>query len=66
MRGNLVVVDDREWQLTHHGLGIGSWNDANIVALDGTDKGLSNSVALWTFDGHRSRFKTNVAGEAAM
>ena len=65
MRVNLVVVGDPRRQLTHHGLGIRSRTDADVVAFDRADEGFSHSVALRTFDGRRSWFKTDVASEAA-
>jgi hypothetical protein len=56
-------------------LGVGDWElpdafirfrtDADIVAFDRADEGFSHSVALRTFNGRRSRFKTDVASEAA-
>ena len=49
----------------HHGLGIRSWTDADVVTLDGADEGFCHSVALRTFDRRRSRFKADVASEAA-
>ena len=65
MRVNLVVVGDPRRQLTHHGLGIRSRTDADVIAFDRADEGFSHSVALRTFDGRRSWFKTDVASEAA-
>jgi hypothetical protein len=60
------LIDGRpRRQLTHHWLGIGSRTDADVVAFDGADEGFSHSVALRTFEGHRSRFKADVASEAA-
>ena len=65
MRVNLVVVGDPRRQLTHHGLGIGSRTDADVVAFDRANERFSHSVALRTFDGRRSWFETDVASEAA-
>jgi len=65
VRVNLVVVADPGRQLMHHGLGIGSGTDADVVAFDRADERFSHSVALWTFDRRRSRFKPDVASEAA-
>src|SRR5262249_3834661 len=65
VRVNLVVVGDPSWQLTHHGFGIWSRTDADIVALDRANEGFSHSVALWTFERRRPRFEPDVAGEAA-
>ena len=65
MRVNLVVVVDPGRQLTHDGLGIRSGTDADIVAFDCADEGFSHSIALRTFDGRRSRFKPDIASEAA-
>src|SRR6201982_217808 len=64
-RGNLVVVGDPSWQLTHDGFGIWSRTDADIVALDRANEGFSHSVALWTFEGRRPGFEPDVASEAA-
>jgi hypothetical protein len=47
------------------GLGIGSGTDEDIVAFDCADQGFSHSIALRTFDGRRSRFKPDLASEAA-
>ena len=58
-------MGDPRRQLTHHGLGIGSRTDADVVAFDRADEGFSHSVALRTFDGRRTRFKTDAASEAA-
>ena len=65
VRVNLVIVGDPGRQLTHHGLGIRSRTDADIVAFDRADEGFSHSIALRTFDRRRSRFKADVASEAA-
>ena len=65
MQVNLVMVGDPGPQLTHHELGIGSGTDADVVAFDRADKRFSHSVALRTFDRRRSRFKPDVASEAA-
>jgi hypothetical protein len=37
----------------------------DVVAFDRADEGFSHSVALRTFDRRRSRFKPDVASEAA-
>jgi hypothetical protein len=65
VRVNLVVVGDPRRQLTYHRIGIGSRTDADVVAFDRADEGFSHSVALRTFDGRRSWFKTDLASEAA-
>ena len=65
MRVNLVAVCDPGQQLKHHGLGIGSRADADVVAFDCADEGFCHSIALRTFDGRRSRFRTDVVSEAA-
>jgi hypothetical protein len=60
VRVKLVAVGDPGRQLTHHGLGVGSGTDADVVAFDRADEGFSHSVALRTFNGRRSRFKTGI------
>jgi hypothetical protein len=65
MRVNLVVVGDPRWQLVHHGLGIWTRTDADVVAFDRAHESFSHSVALWTFDRRRSGFETDGASEAA-
>jgi hypothetical protein len=60
---NLVVVGDPRWQLVHHSLGVRAGTDADVIAFDGATESLGHSVALRTFDGCRSRFKTDVASE---
>jgi hypothetical protein len=46
VRVNLIVVGDPGRQLAHHGLGLRSRTDADIVAFDRADEGFSHSVAL--------------------
>ena len=65
MRVNFVVVGDPSWRLTHYGFGIWPRTDADIVALDCANEGVSHSVALWTSERRRPRFEPDVAGEAA-
>jgi hypothetical protein len=50
--------------LVHHGFGIPAGTDADVIAFDGANESLGHSIALRTFDGCRSRFKTDVASEA--
>ena len=51
------LVDDR--------LGVRSWAEAGVVALQRSDKGLGHAIALRAFDRRRARCEANVAGEAA-
>jgi hypothetical protein len=58
----LFVVDEpRQVAITERALRI----DADVIAFDGADEGFSHSIALRAFDGRRSRFKPDVASEAA-
>src|SRR5271163_4485111 len=49
----------------HHSLGIRAWADADVIALDRSSEGLGHSITPWTFDWGGSRFKADVASEAA-
>ena len=64
-RVNLVVVGDPRWQLAHHGLGIRTRTDADVIAFDRAHKSFGHSIALWTFDRRRPGFETHGASEAA-
>jgi hypothetical protein len=46
-RVNLVVVGDPGRQLTHHGLGIGSGTDTDVVAFDRADEGFRSTQPAW-------------------
>ena len=61
---NLVVVGDPRWQLVHHSLGVRAGTDADVIVFDGANESLGHSIALRTFNGSRSRFKTHVASQA--
>ena len=66
VRVHLVVVGDPRWQLeTSRFQQLRQGTDADVIAFDGAYEALGRSVALRTFDGRRSRFKTDVASEAA-
>ena len=49
----------------HHCSGIGARADADVIAFDCANKSFCHSIALWTFDGRRSRFKADIASEGA-
>ena len=49
----------------HHGLGIRTRADADVIAFDGANEGFSHSIALRTLDRRRSWFRADVASEAA-
>jgi hypothetical protein len=61
VRVNLVVVGDPRWQLMHHGLGIRTRTDADVIAFDRAHKSFGHSIALWTFDRRRPGFETDGA-----
>ena len=63
--GHLVVVSNPRGYLTHDGLGIGTWIDANIIPLDGANEGLGHPVALRAFDRCRSRLQADLPCDPA-
>ena len=60
-----IIVVKPAGQLVDDRLGVRSWADAGVVALQRSDKRLGHAIALRAFDRRRARCEANVAGEAA-